>query len=119
MTARERKQKAQARSREAVSKATGSPRRAGRVQTHRVDPRTLGMPKSPMSTPDKTRLKIKVDMHKPKGLSDEARFMDYRPKNISPIEWLRLFTPDEELWETMAEEVAEMSPDQIKEVFNA
>ena len=117
MTARERKAKAQARSREAV-KSSGS-RRAGRVTTHRVDPRSLGMPKSLMSTPDKSRLKIKVDMHKPKGLSDEARFMDYRPKNISPIEWLRLFTPDEELWETMADEVAEMSPDQIKEVFNA
>jgi hypothetical protein len=47
-------------------------------------------------------------MGKPKGLSCEARFMECRPVEVSPIEWLRLFTPDEDIWPFLAEEAVDV-----------
>jgi hypothetical protein len=97
LTAKERKQQAAEKSREAVKKSKG--RRSGRVTTyvsHKA--KKPGRPKraiNPAFVPK---------MEKPKGLSDEARFMELRPAGWSPIDWLRLFTPDEELWEAIVEE---------------
>lgn len=40
----------------------------------------------------------------PSGLSAEARFMELRPEGFSTLDWFRLFDPDEEMWEALAEE---------------
>jgi hypothetical protein len=43
-------------------------------------------------------------MGKSEGLSAEARFDMLKPREVHPLEWFRLFTPNEELWEAIREE---------------
>lgn len=92
-SARERKQKARERSKEAVKVS----RRAGRVTT-------FVSQKAKQPKPAKAKTAYVPEMRKPKGLSAAARFMELRPNGYSPIDWWELFHPDEELWPAIVEE---------------
>lgn len=99
LTAKERKQRAAEKSRTAVKKAKG--RRSGRVTTY-VNHKAKAKPQARKPRSHKSFF---PDMKTPKGLSPEAAFMELRPQGVSPIEWLRVFTPDESLWEAIVEEM--------------
>lgn len=106
LTAKERKARAAQKSRDAV-KASTNKRRAGKVTTYVSQkartPKKRGRPKlSSAFTPN---------MGKPKGLSPQAAFETLRPDCVSPLDWFRLFTPDESMWEALVEEAAEAVAD--------
>lgn len=71
-------------------------RRSGRVTTY-VSEKAKVKPKR------KIRAKP-TEMGTPKGLSPQARFDDLRPDCVSPLQWFQLFTPDEDVWESLIEE---------------
>lgn len=90
LTAKERKRRVQERSKAAIVK-----RRSSRVKVYYAEP---------VKSMKDIHPSFFSDTRQPHGMSAEARFMELRPSGISPLDWIGLFTPDEDLWEAIAEE---------------
>jgi len=76
-------------------------------RTSRVKVYTIKGSKGEKVRRNKVHPSYQSAMAKPKGLSAEARFEMLKPPEIHPLDWFRLFTPEEELWEAIREEAIE------------
>ena len=101
LTAKQRKEQAAAKER-AKSGYKPKGRRSSRVTTFVSEKAKVKRPKKRAINPA-----FIPKMGKPVGLSPEARFEELRPDCISPLDWFRLFTPDESIWPELVEEAVE------------
>ncbi len=101
LTAKQRKEQAAAKEREKSGyKPKG--RRSGRVTSYVSEKAKVKRPKKRAIHPA-----FVPKMGKSQGLSPQARFDELRPDCISPLDWFRLFTPDESIWQELVEEAVE------------